>query len=361
MPTKFPIIGEDITLDFNPDAVDKLRFFGTPIFLVACGFFIMTKQYVGQSVQCWVPTHFKDSWEAYAETYCLVENTYFVPMNQSNLPEIDTRENREMKYYQWVPFILFGMAFALYIPKFVYQISQLIMGIDLSLITIYMRNRSINGLSSNDSKTLEELRNDIKITAKRRGGSGETWGFHLTLCLIIRKVTAAIIVFASIIFLESFMGLGPMYGYTVTRDLLAGREWKESGSFPRVTFCDFEVREIGYINNWTLQCVLMVNMFNEKLFVALWWLYLILAILSMFDIARIIYRFTAYHQINFVYNILNNGGNVNAEKTEISRFIRSTLKNDGITLLHLINSNFTIFETADFLLPKWNSRKTKNE
>lgn len=63
-------------------------------------------------------------------------------------------------------------------------------------------------------------------------------------------------------FLDYFMGLGPMYGWTITKDILQGRQWQESGSFPRVTFCDFQVRELGYVNNWSLQCVLMVNIRN---------------------------------------------------------------------------------------------------
>ena len=45
----------------------------------------------------------------FAESYCFVENTYFVPMNDTNLPLAYTREDREMIYYQ--VYILFKMGF----------------------------------------------------------------------------------------------------------------------------------------------------------------------------------------------------------------------------------------------------------
>ena len=46
--------------------------------------------------------------------------------------------------------------------------------------------------------------------------------------------------------MERFVGARvTFYGAAVLADLLRGRDWQQSGHFPRVTFCDMEAKKLG--------------------------------------------------------------------------------------------------------------------
>ncbi|VDK23325.1 unnamed protein product [Anisakis simplex] len=83
------------------------------------------------------------------------------------------------------------------------------------------------------------------------------------------------------------------WGMVLVINLFKGNDWSRTGIFPRVTMCDFEVRELGNIHRWSVQCVLPLNMFSEKLYIILWfWLHIVLVVtfvnltIWMFQILR---------------------------------------------------------------------------
>lgn len=105
----------------DSDFVDRLNYYYTPVLLSFFALTLSVKQYAGQPIQCWVPAQYTGAWEQYAEYFCFVKNTYFVPFTQE-LPVEYERENHEIGYYQWVPFVLFLQAFLFFIPIMIWRL-----------------------------------------------------------------------------------------------------------------------------------------------------------------------------------------------------------------------------------------------
>lgn len=69
--------------------------------------------------------------------------------------------------------------------------------------------------------------------------------------------------------------------------------------------CDFDIRVLGNKHRHTLQCVLMINMFNEKIYLFIWWMFLVVAIATF---ANLIYwlsfSFSKKQQESFITQYL---------------------------------------------------------
>ncbi|VDM02851.1 unnamed protein product [Schistocephalus solidus] len=77
-------------------------------------------------------------------------------------------------------------------------------------------------------------------------GCGKDRGnFLMTLYIAVKFMYLANAV-GQVYFMEQFVGSNcSFYGARVLADLVQGRDWQESGHFPRVTFCDLEAKKLG--------------------------------------------------------------------------------------------------------------------
>ncbi len=56
-----------------------------------------------------------------------------------------------------------------------------------------------------------------------------------------------------------------LYGVDILREMSQGREWEQSGLFPRVTWCDFEVWSVNNRHRFSVQCTHFIEF--QKIFV----------------------------------------------------------------------------------------------
>lgn len=70
----------------------------------------------------------------YAESYCFVKGSYFVPQDDEIDESYSQREKTFIGYYQWVPLILAAQAILFYIPSFIWKAFNFSTGINVKSI-----------------------------------------------------------------------------------------------------------------------------------------------------------------------------------------------------------------------------------
>ncbi|CAD5210451.1 unnamed protein product [Bursaphelenchus xylophilus] len=348
---------------FDDDAIDRLNYYYTPLLFVIFALTLSAKQYVGQPIQCWIPAQFTGAWEQYSENYCFVQNTYFLPLNYYIPNSVYERENAEIGYYQWVPFVLGLQAILFYLPALVWRIFNWQSGIsvkgiiqmcdDVGNMQVDKRKASVEVVAAH---LVDSLKMQQNLTGKNVFSFLLNKSTYLTTLYLFVKTLYLIQVFSQFLILNRFLGTDyTFYGFEILRDLAYGVEWQESGHFPRVTMCDFEVRALGNVHRHTVQCVLMINMFNEKVYIFIWWWLLIVLFAT---IGNLVYwlavSFSGSQKETFVtqylrvFNLLKN-----EDKKVAKKFVHSYLKNDGVFLLRLIATNAGDLITTDIVYNLW--------
>lgn len=359
---------------YDDDSIDRLNYIYTSTILVGFALTMAAKQYVGKPLQCWVPAQFKGGWEQYVENYCFVENTYWVAMSEHIPDDTDERIDRELQYYQWVPFVLAIQAVMFYIPRLIWGMYSGHSGLSITgLVSSVMQTRKEGDRRViNDPKKIDDnVRNAADFVTqinefnqmKKRRTTRDTddfvdgdptvghkraqlsagltgAGMWITVMYLFCKLLYIINVVGQLFLLNAF--LGPEYtfwGFGVLADLARGREWETSGQFPRVTLCDFEVRRLGNLQRWTVQCVLMINMFNEKIYLFLWWWFMIVAVVTILSLLYWLFiTFNPNGGVRFVLRFLR-FRNTMADPDKVHEFVHDCLHYDGITILRLLSDN----------------------
>ena len=170
---------------------------------------------------------------------------------------------------------------------------------------------------------------------------GKLYGNYLTFSYVMIKTLYVINSIGQLFLLDVILGYEyHALGITVVRHLLMGTDWSQSDRFPRVTLCDFSIRQNTNVHRYTFQCVLPINLFNEKIFVLVWFWLLFIAIVTTISLFQWLLRSVPWPpQVKFVRHQLRAMEACQRDNSVIRKFTEHYLRRDGMFLLRLVSKN----------------------
>jgi hypothetical protein len=134
--------------------------------------------------------------------------------------------------------------------------------------------------------------------------------------------------------------------------------------FPRESACDFRIRANidSLVHNYTVQCVLPINLYNEQLFTLLWaWLWLV-AIANCYDFAVWIYRLTPGSRYEYIRSRVRFRYSENSVKRSLNSFVYDYLSFDGVFVLRIMSLSMSDCVTHEIVQTLWqNFTETSKE
>ncbi|ESP01167.1 hypothetical protein LOTGIDRAFT_139782, partial [Lottia gigantea] len=331
---------------------------------------VVLEQFVGDPIHCWCPAEFTDSHCNYTEAYCWIEDTYYIPNDQAVPWEESARRQDEVKYYPWVPLILVFLAGCFKLPNLIWDMLNGVTGVNISKVIETVEEST---MAADRRLKIEFVANylDKWLFHSRKLSYGTLYKLFESLssfmCFCFGQGTVSFItglyilikfcylcVAVTLLFLlNKVLAMNyTIYGWEVLDNLINGEELVESSRFPRVTLCDFQIRQLQNIQTYSVQCLLSVNLFNEKIFIFTWFWLVALSILNLFAWLSALNAFSLpCSRRKWIRTHMD--AMRRKSHDEVKEQFIMFLGIDGIFLLRLIEDNSSEITIADIILELW--------
>lgn len=364
---------KEIKFRLDDDFTDRLSRQYTASMMVLFSVLVSARQYMGEPIHCWCPEQCASNHEKYANIYCWVSDTYFVAHDEV-MPQLE-EPKRKITYYQWVPLILLAQTCLFFLPCVIWRFLNKRSGINVGIImeaaiasqravyadarektlryTVHLIDRYL--LAQRDTRTGCFVRLKHSLSKHCFLFYGKFYGNYLAFSYILVKLLYLANAVGQLFLLDFALGYDfHLFGFHVARRLMTGEDWTESDKFPRVTLCDFHIRQNTNVHRYTFQCVLPINLFNEKIFIIVWFWLLFVAIVTVLSLFHWLEK-TVYWpgQISMVKRNLRMMDTVQRENMQIKKFVENYLRRDGLFLIRLTAKNAGDLTAMEILCGLW--------
>ncbi|CAD5121548.1 DgyrCDS10047 [Dimorphilus gyrociliatus] len=156
-----------------------------------------------------------------------------------------------------------------------------------------------------------------------------------------------------------------MYGIKVLKQIINKEPWNLSERFPRVTMCDFNIRVVGNVQSYLVQCTLPINLFNEKIFIVIWFWFVFLSSATAGSLFYVIIKcFCMKDHESYIKRRLiaiDKYHGKAASPESLKHFTNHYLRRDGCFIVRMVAKNTSDMISAELIAGLWDMyTRTRN-
>lgn len=190
--------------------------------------------------------------------------------------------------------------------------------------------------------------------------TGKRFGNYLIILYIFVKLLYLANVFGQLFLMTRLLGIQNYHylGFEILQRMATGSDMIANHYFPKVTHCDFKVRELGDDHQYTVQCVLTINIFTEKIYIILWFWFVILTCITLIDLITFMVRnclpgqrFTYIRKHIQIFSKIE----TKEQAKLLSSFTHSYLRPDLVLVLKLLATNVNAMVVSELVKRLWDT------
>jgi len=186
---------------------------------------------------------------------------------------------------------------------------------------------------------------------------GREYGNYLITSYVVVKVVYAANAVIQILVIAAFVGHEyRLYGLHLIERLIRHVDWTRLEHFPRVTLCEFSIRDQSRVHQYVVQCALSINLFNEKIFIFLWFWLVFVVIVTVGDLLAWLFRSLYWPgQVQYVRRRLRAFDAAQRPPAVLAKFTENYLRRDGLFVIRMIGMNVGDVAAGEVLCGLWNN------
>jgi len=325
----------------------------TPVLIILLAIFVTPKQFIlGSPITCYFAPN-QGVYGSFIDAKCLTGGTLSIEHSKDSNPDDYAPVN---KWYPFSPLIIFLLAFPFIITAYLWNSLNSQTGINVDKICENAKTfQNIYNSSTNEQrdKYLQHLMRNLKflvdkeskhpyITSSERCCRPQCNCFrrsnqsYLANLWITVKIMFLLSIILDIFLLAKIMGPHMYFlGFNYISRFDSTKSIVMTETFPFVTWCKVLLYDDSKVTPET-QCLMNLNFFNEKIFVLIWFWFLILFIYGLFDLLSSIFFINSRYVTHYVFKSYLPPITTSSMKYSQMKFLSEGLSRDAVVALGLM-------------------------